>query len=68
MPYITVEGGKLTNEQKKQLIEGLTIKASEIMHIPPEFFMITIKEFTDSSIGIGGKTIEIVKEEYMNNH
>ncbi len=68
MPYITIEGGKLTNEQKKQLIEGLTMKASEVMHIPPDFFMTTIKELPNENIGIGGKTIDIVKEEYKNNH
>ena len=33
MPYISIESGKLTAEQKKQLIERLTATASEITHI-----------------------------------
>lgn len=67
MPYITVEGGKLTAEQKKQLIKKLTEVSSEIMKVPPEFFITIIKELPDANIGIGGKTIDIVKEEYINN-
>lgn len=30
MPYISIESGNLTAEQKKQLIERLTATASEI--------------------------------------
>ena len=44
MPYITVEGGVLSDEQKEQLIKRLTEVSSEIMKVPPEFFMTTIKE------------------------
>ena len=67
MPYITVEGGKLTDEQKENLIRRLTEPAAEIMEIPPEFFMTTIKELPDQNIGIGGKTIDVVKAEYRKN-
>lgn len=31
MPYISIESGTLTAEQKKQLIERLTATASEIL-------------------------------------
>lgn len=65
MPYITVEGGQLTTEQKEKLISKLTEVSSEIMNIPQDFFMITIKELPDKNIGIGGKCIDVVKEEYM---
>ena len=68
MPYITVEGGILSDSQKELLIKRLTEVSSEIMNIPPEFFMTTIKELPDKNIGIGGKTIDIVKAEYINNH
>jgi 4-oxalocrotonate tautomerase len=64
MPYITIEGGQMTTEQKQQLIKKLTNVASEIMKIPSEFFITTIKELSDENIGIGGKTIDIIKEEY----
>lgn len=47
MPYISIESGKLTAEQKKQLIERLTSTASEITHIPEQFFTVTIKELPD---------------------
>lgn len=65
MPYITLEGGKLTKEQKEELIKRLTEVSSEIMHIPSEFFLTTIKELPDENIGIGGKTINKTKKEYM---
>lgn len=64
MPYITVEGGQLTTEQKEKLIARLTEVSSEIMNIPQDFFMITIKELSDKNIGIGGKCIDKVKEAY----
>lgn len=44
MPYITIESGALTSEQKQLLIERLTATASEITHIPSQFFMVSIKE------------------------
>lgn len=68
MPYITVEGGVLSDEQKEQLIKRLTEVSSEIMKVPPEFFMTTIKELPDKNVGIGGKTIDVVKSEYIKKH
>lgn len=68
MPYITVEGGVLTEKQKEQLIKRLTEVSSEIMMVPPEFFITTIKELPEKNIGIGGKTIDVVRDEYMKNH
>lgn len=65
MPHITVEGGVLTPQQKEELIQRLTDVCSEIMRIPKEFFMTTIREYSDQNIGIGGKTIDKVKEEYV---
>ena len=68
MPYITVESGKLSDEQKEMLIKRLTEVSSEIMNVPQEFFVTTIKEVPDKNFGIGGKTIDRVKEEYMRKH
>ena len=68
MPYITVESGALSDEQKELLIKRLTEVSSEIMKVPQEFFVTTIKEISDKNFGIGGKTIDIVKEEYIKNH
>ena len=47
MPYISIESGRLTAEQKRQLIERLTATSSEITHIPAQFFTVTIKELPD---------------------
>lgn len=43
MPYITVESGALSDEQKEELIKRLTEVSSEIMKVPQEFFVTTIK-------------------------
>ena len=64
MPYISIEIGALTSEQKKELIERLTTTASEITHIPAQFFTVTIKELPDDSFGIGGKSIDEIKRNY----
>ncbi len=68
MPYITVESGALSDEQKELLIKRLTEVSSEIMNVPQEFFTMTIKELPDKNFGIGGKTIDIVKSEYIKAH
>ena len=68
MPYITVESGALSDEQKELLIRRLTEVSSEIMKVPQEFFVTTIKEVSDKNFGIGGKTIDVVKEEYIKKH
>ena len=64
MPYISIESGILTAEQKKQLIGRITTTASEITNIPPQFFTITIKELPDENFGIGGKSIDEIKRNY----
>lgn len=73
MPYISIESGRLTAEQKRQLIERLTATASEILckakrfaysHIPEQFFTVTIKELPDENFGICGKSIDEIKRNY----
>ncbi|MCP1223873.1 4-oxalocrotonate tautomerase DmpI [Sebaldella sp. S0638] len=64
MPLITIESGKLSDEQKSELISRVTETAAEIMNVPKEFFFISIKELPDENIGIGGKTIKKIKSEY----
>lgn len=68
MPYITVESGMLSDEQKELLIKQLTDTASDIMKVPAEFFTVTIKELPDKNFGIGGRTIDKVKAEYIKSH
>ena len=62
MPYITIESGALSDKQKELLIKRLTEVSSEIMKVPQEFFVTTIKELPDKNFGIGGKTIDKVKD------
>lgn len=50
------------------LIKRLTEVSSEIMNVPQEFFVTTIKELPDKNFGIGGKTIDKVKAEYIQAH
>lgn len=38
------------------------------MKIPQEFFVTTINEMPDKNFGIGGKTIDKVKAEYIQTH
>ena len=68
MPYITVESGVLSDTPKEELIKRLTELSSDIMKIPQEFFVTTIKEVPDKNFGIGGKTIDKVKAEYIQTH
>lgn len=65
MPHITVESGKLSEEQKRALVERLTAVSSEVMQIPAEFYTVTLHEIDDVNYGIGGKCIDVVKREYM---
>ncbi len=67
MPYIKIESGKLSDEQKTLLIKRITEISAEIMNVPQEFFTTTITELPDKNFGIGGKTIDIVKSNYKNN-
>lgn len=43
MPYISIECGTLSTEQKELLIEKLTKEAALIMKVPERFFQITVK-------------------------
>ena len=67
MPYIKIESGKLSDEQKTLLIKRITEISAEIMNVPQEFFTTTITELPDKNFGIGGKTIDIVKSNYKNS-
>ena len=64
MPYISIESGRLSAEQKKELIERLTKAALGITNIPEQFFTVTIKELPDENFGIGGKSIDEIKRYY----
>lgn len=63
MPYISFESGTLEKEIKQKLIKQLTEISAEITGIPKELFLISIKEFPDENVAIGGKTVKEMKKE-----
>ncbi len=67
MPLINVEVGKLSREQKLELIARLSRTAAEITGIPLNAFMVVINELEDDNIGIGGRTIGELKAQAANN-
>lgn len=66
MPYISIESGKLTAQQKKELIERLTATASEITNIPEQFFTVTIKELPDETLALAAS--RLTKLNATTNH
>lgn len=58
MPIITFEAGKLTKEQKKELITKFTDIASEITKIAKQSFIVSIREMPLENVGVGGITVE----------
>lgn len=61
MPIIKLEIGKLSKEQKKDLILEFTEVASKITNVPKSAFTVLINEYSDENIGIGGDTLEDIK-------
>ncbi len=62
MPVIRLDIGKITPEQKRQLIEKLTDTVVEITHIPKPAFTVLIQEFDDESCGVGGVTLDKIRK------
>lgn len=61
MPVITVDSGKLTREQKRDLIKVFTEKMEELTHAPAKFTTVIIRENEDENLGVGGETVEEIK-------
>lgn len=57
MPVITVEGAKLSKEQKSQLVKQLTSAAAKIMNTPEQAFVVLLKENEKDNIGVGGQLL-----------
>lgn len=57
MPVITLEAGKLNKEQKSKLVKEFTCKASEILNISEQAFIVLLKENEMDNIGFGGKLL-----------
>lgn len=61
MPFINVKCGKLTLEQKTELIEKITDLASEVVKVPKQAVSVYIDEYDTDNIGSGGITVTEVK-------
>ncbi|HMK54992.1 MAG TPA: 4-oxalocrotonate tautomerase DmpI [Methanobacteriaceae archaeon] len=61
MPVITMEVGKLSKQQKKDLIKKFTKVAVEITGIPKQYLIVVIREWSDENLGIDGQTVEEIK-------
>lgn len=57
MPVITLEAGKLNNDQKMQLVKALTGIASRVMNVPEQAFIVLVKENELENIGFGGQLL-----------
>ncbi|MBB6216065.1 4-oxalocrotonate tautomerase [Anaerosolibacter carboniphilus] len=53
MPVITLDGPKLTKEQKAQLVKEFVTKASEILNLPEQAFVTIVRENDFDNIGNG---------------
>ena len=61
MPIIKLEIGKVSKEQKQDLISEFTEVAARITKIPKSAFTVLIDQYSDENIGIGGETLEDIK-------
>jgi len=61
MPVIAWEGGKLTNEQKQELVRRLTEVASEVTGVPAQFYTVIVREQPDENLGLAGETVAELK-------
>ena len=53
MPVITIEGPKLTKEQKEELVKTFAESASKIMGIPVQAMVTIIREVESENVGTG---------------
>lgn len=53
MPVITIDGPKMTKEQKAQLVKEFSETASKIMNIPVEAMVTIIREVESENVGTG---------------
>lgn len=57
MPIITIDGPKLSKEQKKDLVESFTREAVRVTKIPIQGFVVLIKENDLDNWGVGGELL-----------
>jgi 4-oxalocrotonate tautomerase len=65
MPVIAWDGGRLTREQKQELVRRLTEVATEVTKIPAQFYSVIIREQPDENLGFAGETVEEMKTRML---
>ncbi len=64
MPYIEVNITKgATNDQKAQLVEGVTDLMVKVLNKNPASTQVVIKEYATDSWGISGRSVKRLREE-----
>ena len=53
MPVITIEGPKLSKEQKAEIVKEFSETASKIMNLPVEAIITIIREVESENVGTG---------------
>jgi len=62
MPVINITMGKITTNQKQQIIKEVTQTVIEITNIPEHAFACVITELPDENLGLGTKTVAEIKK------
>jgi 4-oxalocrotonate tautomerase len=57
MPIITIDGPKLSREQKKDLVESFTREAARVTNIPNQAFVVIINENDPDNVGVAGELL-----------
>ncbi len=57
MPIITIDGPKLSKEQKKDLVESFTREAVRVTKIPIQGFVVLINENDPDNVGVAGELL-----------
>ncbi|WP_237324165.1 tautomerase family protein [Vibrio penaeicida] len=63
MPFIAFEAGQLSEDVKEELIKKLTDVSVEVTGIPKELFLVAIREWPDTNVAVGGKSVKQLKQE-----
>jgi len=53
MPVITIDGPKMTREQKEELVKEFSETASRVMNLPVEAMVTIIREVESENVGTG---------------
>jgi 4-oxalocrotonate tautomerase family enzyme len=63
VPTITISLVHTTEIKKKQIVANLTREASKITGYPAEYFFVYVQEHPPENIGVGGKTLTMMRNQ-----